>query len=166
MQKCNALRDLIKQPTCLTYYKKTYFYIRVRWHKSCFLFTNALCGAAQSILVRTCFLPDIIVKRSILIYSMILVFVSGGFTVLSNHRHFQNLSDTKDLQTVCHYLKNPVVTNPAPIIFALSIPLLLPVIYCITLFKTSTPCPFDPPSFKHQRLIALSSFPHRAPPER
>jgi hypothetical protein len=166
MQNCNAVLDLIKQPTWLNYYKKTIFYIRVHWHTSCFSCISAQCVADQFILIRTCSLPDIIMKRSVLICSMVLVLVSCGFTVLSNHLHIQDLCDTKDLQTVCHYLKNPVVTKSAHSIITLSVPALLQIIYCITLFKLTTFHSPDPLSFKNQRLIALSSFPHRAPPGR
>jgi len=110
--------------------------------------------------------PGIIVKRYILIYSMIAVFVTGGFTVVSSHLHCQDLCDTKNLQTVCHYLKNPVVTKSLRIIITFAVPSLLPIIYCITLFKATTFYSSDPIYFRDQRLIALSSFPHRAPPGR
>lgn len=97
---------------------------------------------------------------------MVLLFVSGGFTVASNHRHFQDLFDTKDLQTTCHYLKNPVVTKSPHIIITLALPALLTIINYITFFKITTPHAPDPLIFKNQRLIILSSFPHRAPPAR
>lgn len=99
-------------------------------------------------------------------YGMVLLFVSGGFTVASNHRHVQDLFDTKDLQTTCHYLKNPVVTKSPHIIITLAVPALLTIIYCSALFKITTPHSPDPLTFKIQRLIALSSFPRRAPPGR
>jgi hypothetical protein len=90
--------------------------------------------------------------------------VSGGFTVASTHNHFQDLYDTKNLQTICHYLKNPVVTKSDLIIVALSIPLLLSIIYYIAFFTATTFYPIVAPVLMKQRLIVISSFPHRAPP--
>jgi len=166
MRNCNTVRDLIKQPTWLNYYKKTIFYISVHWHTSCFSCISARCVAAQFILIRTGSFAGIFVKRYILIYSMVLVLVSVGFTVVSNHLHFHDVCDSKNLQTVCHYLKNPVVTKSPHIIITLAVPALLQIIYCIILFKLTTFHSPDPLTFKNQRLIALSSFPHRAPPGR
>ena len=125
-----------------------------------------LCGAAHLILIIAYSFPGIIVKRSILIYSIALMFVAGGFTVASTHNHFQDLCDTKNLQTICHYLKNPVVTKSNLIIVALSTPSLLPIIYGINFFTATALYPIDAPVLKKQRLVALSSFPHRAPPGR
>jgi hypothetical protein len=97
---------------------------------------------------------------------MVLVFFAGGFTVVSNHLHLQDVCDTKNLQTVCHYLKNPVVNKSPYSIITLAVPTLLQIIYCITLFKVTTFHSPDLLDFENQRLIAVSSFPHRAPPGR
>ena len=94
------------------------------------------------------------------------MFISGGFIVVANHHHCQDLRDIKNLQTCCQYLKNPVVTKSILIIVILTNPLTFSIIYFVTLVKEGTLNPIDLDSLKKQYLIVLSPFPQRAPPNK